>query len=295
MRCLIVDDDAVCREMLKTILSPLGQCDLAFNGQEGIGAFRIALDRGDPYDLVCLDIMMPGCDGHAVLDAIRHIESQRGILGSDGVKVIMTTGIREPRHCLQAFREGCEGYIAKPFVEENLLQQVRALLGELHGQPPATHPPTQQGSKHDFQRAVVPSGRRYLIVDDDRLCRELLKGILSRFGQCDFADSGPSAVAAVCKALGDRRPYDVICLDIMMPGMDGHETLTAIRRLEAEYGVRAGDGTKVIMITALCDSKQCIRAFREGCESFVTKPIRKDELLLRLRQLGFMPAQPSAV
>lgn len=291
MRYLVVDDDAVCREVVKTILSPRGVCDLAYNGQEAIGAFRMALDRGEPYDLVCLDIAMPGSDGHVVLDTIRRLESQRGIFGSDGVKVIMTTGLRDSKECLRAFRAGCESFVSKPVAEHRLLAQVEALLGELHGELP------QQSSQEESSKspveaaapAAAPSGqRRFLIVDDDRLCREILKAILSRFGKCDVAEDGVSAVAAVREALHAGHPYDVISLDIMMPGMNGHDTLMAIRRFETDHQIADGDGAKVIMVTAQSDAKQCVRAFREGCESFVTKPIRKEELLLRMNQLGLM-------
>jgi len=290
VKYLIVDDDRVCREVVKAALAPYGHCDLAFNGQEAIGAFRMALDRGEPYDLVCLDIMMPGSDGHVVLDSIRQLEKQRGIFGSDAVKVIMTTGVRDPKECLQAFREGCESFVAKPVMEQQLLEQVQTLLGELSqesSEGTSTHPDGSPCRKAESRQC------RYLIVDDDRLCREMLKGLLSHFGDCDFAASGREAVEAVHQAIENGRPYDGICLDIMMPGMDGHETLTAIRRLEMEHGIQGCDGTNVIMITALSDSKQCIRAFREGCESFVRKPIRKDELLLRMSQLGLIEAEAS--
>jgi len=290
MKCLIVDDDGVCREMVRTMLAPYARCDLAYNGQEAIGAFRMAHDRGEPYDLICLDILMPGSDGHAVLDGIRKIESQRGIFGSDAVKVIMTTGVRDPRQCVQAFREGCESFVSKPVVESKLLEQVEALLGDLHANSRAARRGLAHSDSARGKSALHHGQGRFLIVDDDRLCRELLKAILARFGSCDFADDGPSGVQALREALEAGRPYDAICLDIMMPGMDGHETLNAIRQLESEHGIRAGDGAKVIMVTALSDSKQCLRAFREGCESFLTKPIRKEELLLRMRQLGLVEA-----
>ena len=84
MKFLIVDDDPACREFLVAVLLPYGSCDLAFDGAEAIDAFRLALDDGEPYDLICLDIMMPGVDGHKALDGIRSIEHERGIGGLDG-------------------------------------------------------------------------------------------------------------------------------------------------------------------------------------------------------------------
>ena len=75
----------------------------------------------------------------------------------------------------------------------------------------------------------------------------------------------------------------------MMPGMDGHEALAAIRELEAQSGIRCTDGAKVIMTTALRDSKHCIQSFREGCECYVTKPVNHDEFFGKLQTLNLVP------
>jgi two-component system, chemotaxis family, chemotaxis protein CheY len=128
---LIVDDDAACRRLLRQYLLPFGQCDMVFDGHEAIAAFRIALDNDAPYDLVFLDIMMPGADGHCVLDKIRELEQNRNIGGSDGVKVVMTTGLADAKHCVRAFREGCESYLTKPFDRKSVIAEVAAVVGEL--------------------------------------------------------------------------------------------------------------------------------------------------------------------
>ena len=127
MKYLIVDDDRLCRVLLENMLSPFGHGDVASSGAEAIGAFLLALDDGDPYDLICLDIMMPGSDGHRTLEAIRAVERQRGIHGSDGVKVIMTTALSDSKHCIRAFHEGCESYVTKPLDERVLLGAMREL------------------------------------------------------------------------------------------------------------------------------------------------------------------------
>ena len=106
-RFLIVDDDLVSRETLRDILAPYGECDFAADGQEAIARFA-RRRSGAPYDLVCMDILMPNTGGHDALRGIRRMEADHGLAGSDGVKVIMTTAVRDSQHCLQAFREGCE-------------------------------------------------------------------------------------------------------------------------------------------------------------------------------------------
>ena len=230
-------------------------------------------DDGQPYDLVCLDIMMPGMDGHEVLDGLRDLERQHGISGLDAAKVVMTTALRDSKHCIRAFEQGCESYYTKPIEKRSLLQQVAELLGEMH----AASVPEPQALRN----------ARYLIVDDDGVCRALMKDILSPFGQCTFAYDGQEAVDSVRLALEDGRPYDLITLDIMMPGMNGHDALRGIRALEAARGIRGSDGVKVIMTTALRDSKHCIQSFREGCESYVTKPVDEGQLLDKMRELGW--------
>ena len=281
MRFLIVDDDRLCRVLLEKILSPYAECDLVLDGAEAAEAVRLALEDGSPYDLVCLDIMMPGTDGHQALDLIRRLECDHGVYGSDGTKIIMTTALNDSKHCIRAFREGCESFVTKPIDRRKLLDEVEALLGPLSRGDAAT-PKAETGQNKYCRRS------RFLIVDDDRLCRELLRGVLSRFGQCDVAYDGQEAVESVRLALEDQNPYDLICLDIMMPGTDGHDALKGIRKVEYEYGRCGSDGAKVIMTTALHDSKHCVRAFTEGCESYVTKPIEEDKLLGAMRELGLL-------
>ncbi len=291
MKFLIVDDDPVCRRLVKTILAPYADCDLAFDGAEAIDAVRLALEDGQPYDLICLDIMMPGTDGHEALEAIRQLEASRGIAGSEGVKIIMTTALVDSKHCIRAFRHGCESYVTKPLRAEKLLEQVRALLGqpvERKTPPAVASPPTRAETPPLSAPVNLGHPPRYLIVDDDGVCRALLEAYLSRFGQCAFAYDGQEAIDAVRLALEDGKPYDLICLDIMMPGVSGHEALSAIRQMEQSRGIAGSDGVKVIMTTALRDARHCVQSFREGCESYVTKPIDETEILAKMLDLGLL-------
>ena len=91
MRILIAEDDFACRKFLYKFLSSYGDCDITIDGIEAIDAFMMALEEKRPYDLVCLDIMMPKMDGKKVLKSIRNIEKQKEIEKSQKVKIIMTT------------------------------------------------------------------------------------------------------------------------------------------------------------------------------------------------------------
>ena len=127
MKTLIVEDDFTSRLLMQAILSPHGECHIAVNGREAIQAFRLARSQGRPYDLVCLDIMMPELDGHAVLKALRAAEEAEGILIGDGAKVVMTTALTDTGNVFNAFREMCDGYVAKPIDKAKLLGLLASL------------------------------------------------------------------------------------------------------------------------------------------------------------------------
>lgn len=123
---LVVEDDFVSRLMMQKMLQSHGACDLAVNGQEAIIAVTHAWQEGRPYDLICLDIMMPVMDGIAALREIRRLEMERGIRGPDAVRIIMTSALDDPRNILNAFRNQCEAYLVKPVDESLLLHHMRA-------------------------------------------------------------------------------------------------------------------------------------------------------------------------
>ena len=128
-----------------------------------------------------------------------------------------------------------------------------------------------------------------LIVEDDFLARSLLSTILSEYGTCHVAVNGKEALEAIERAFKESDPYDLICLDIMMPVMDGQETLLGLRRMEEGLGIKGADTTKVIMVTAIDDSKNIMKAFRQGqCEAYLTKPIDRRKLIGHVRDLGLI-------
>ena len=123
-----------------------------------------------------------------------------------------------------------------------------------------------------------------LIVDDEFSARLLLQTVLSRFGEAHVAVDGNEAVEAVKMAIEQKSHYDLICLDIMMPNLDGHGALEAIRDLEEENGILLGRGAKVVMTTAVSDPKTFFAAFREQCDYYLIKPIDRQKLEQYLRE-----------
>ncbi len=127
MRILIAEDEFSARKILQNHLAPYGECDFAVDGEEAIFAFKLAMKNNEPYNLVCLDIMMPKKDGQEVLKDIRDIENDRGIYGRKGVKIIMVTALDDPKNIMDAFKSQCEAYLTKPIDKNALLEKMRGL------------------------------------------------------------------------------------------------------------------------------------------------------------------------
>ena len=121
MRILIADDEFSARRILNKILSAYGECDVVFDGEEETQAFRLAWEENEPYDLICLDIMMPKMDGQETLKRIREMERERGVKGPDEVKVIMMTALDDPNNVVEAYyKGGATSYLVKP-IDKTLL------------------------------------------------------------------------------------------------------------------------------------------------------------------------------
>lgn len=127
MKILIAEDDFASRMFLYKFLSSYGECDLTVDGIEAVEAFLMAHDAGKPYDLICLDIMMPKVDGIKALKAIRDIEKQKDIKEINAVKVIMTTALNDTESVHSSFNVGCEGYASKPIDTAKFIEVMKKL------------------------------------------------------------------------------------------------------------------------------------------------------------------------
>jgi two-component system chemotaxis response regulator CheY len=128
MKILIAEDDNISRQIIHKILVRLGRCDAVVDGAEAVEAFKLALDDGEPYDLICLDIMMPGVDGQAALKQIRETERAMEIRGEREVKVIMLTALDDPHSVVEAYyRGGATAYMVKPIESTKLMLELERL------------------------------------------------------------------------------------------------------------------------------------------------------------------------
>lgn len=108
---------------------------------------------------------------------------------------------------------------------------------------------------------------------------------LSEYGDCDITVNGVEAVDAFQMALEDDEAYDLVCLDIMMPELDGYQTLERIREIEDENNVEEDKKVKVIMTTALSERRYVDRAFQLGCVAYAGKPIDQMKFIYQMKKL----------
>lgn len=128
MRALIVDDDFYSRIMLHDMLRPVADCHIAVNGEEAVDAFQKALELGRPYDLVCMDLVMPEMDGQQALQEMRGIEGGLGVSDEDRTRVIVVSMVEDSRETNDAFfLGGADSFLVKPIEEARLMAELKNL------------------------------------------------------------------------------------------------------------------------------------------------------------------------
>jgi two-component system, chemotaxis family, chemotaxis protein CheY len=127
MKTLIVEDDFTCRLLLQEILQAYGPVHIAVDGDEAEQSVRAAWESGSPYDLICMDIMMPKTSGQEAVKLIRQLEKDAGVDFSDAAKIVMTTSLGDMKNLMQAFQNLADGYLVKPIHADDLLDELRKL------------------------------------------------------------------------------------------------------------------------------------------------------------------------
>jgi HD-like signal output (HDOD) protein len=152
VKSLVVDDEIVSRKKLQKILSSFGRCDDADSGGVAIETFREGLQKGEPYDLVMLDISMPEMNGTDVLFSMRRAEKEAGISRDKRVKVVMVTSHTDKDTVITCIQAGCDEYIKKPFERETIAGKLRRLGLDVS---PGTQEKQVQGSIRENVLRVI--------------------------------------------------------------------------------------------------------------------------------------------
>ena len=134
---------------------------------------------------------------------------------------------------------------------------------------------------------------RILVVDDDLVSRTKLQAAFECLGQCDMAANGAQGVESFMLAWESMKPYDLICLDIEMPEMDGRKALRLIRKTEERWALPHQAKATIFIITAQSDKNRVQDFIDAGCNDFIVKPFDPDFLLGKLSHyFDFIAKQP---
>lgn len=300
-RVLIVDDNESNRLILHHLVSGWGMVDdLAEDAESALLRIAEAKQRGVPYDLAILDVIMPGKDG---LQLARELQTHPA---GSGVRLVVMTSMLQRGHAEQARQAGAMGYLPKPVRHDELRDCLRTVLGLPESQEPqTTHTLSvvpQLVTRHTVAENV--QHRRILIVEDNIVNQKLAVRMMEKLGyQPDVVENGQEALTALAK--GD---YAAILMDCQMPIMDGFETTRCIRNGEAAVASHDSPGGSpnrsdtslqstphipIIAVTANAMQGDRERCLATGMDDYLAKPIKLDELRNTLARWISMP--PDAV
>lgn len=260
---LVVDDHPTNRRILHETLSACGAhvTDVA-NGQAALEALRMAREQQQDYDMMLLDCRMPEMDGFEVVERLLRSSDRNDLT------VVMMTSDHWADDIARTYDLGLGGYLIKPIRRADLLQTMSIAIGRKKGVPPPTAPPETM----NLSPSVSTRPFQILLVEDSPDNQLLIRSYLKKTDYLlDVADHGGIAVEKV-----KTTHYDLILMDIQMPVMDGCDATKAIRSWEQNHDLPA---TPIIALTALALKEEGARILEAGCNTHVTKPVKKSTLL----------------
>jgi signal transduction histidine kinase/CheY-like chemotaxis protein len=250
LRLLVVDDNETNRRVVVHQVSAWGIQPTATEAPTQALAW---LESGREFDVVVLDMHMPDMDG---LELARRL---RALPGGERLRLLMTSslGVR-PREAEQLRM----AVLTKPVKASAMFEALVSLLGHT-GSDLADLPDVGTGGP------AQASDLRILVAEDNVVNQRVLLLTLRRLGyDADVVTDGAAAQAAA-----RERTYDVVLMDVEMPVVDGIEATRGIRR-----DLPPSEQPRIIGVTASAlieDRERCLAA---GMDSFISKPIRRDEI-----------------
>lgn len=265
IQVLAVDDHPTNRLILRETLGAWGaEVTEASDGKAALEELRCAAEQGKHYELLLLDCRMPEMNGFQVVEQVHTSFNERR------PTIIMLTSDHWADEIARTYDLGLGGYVIKPIRRGDLLQSIGIALGRTKGVPSIP--------EKSVEPSPTPPSRalRVLLVEDSLDNQLLVRAYLTHTDHSiEIAEHGAIAVEK-CKATH----YDVILMDMHMPVMDGYSATRAIRSWEREHDLPA---TPIIALTALALKEESARIFEAGCNTHLTKPVKKATLLEILR------------
>jgi CheY-like chemotaxis protein/anti-sigma regulatory factor (Ser/Thr protein kinase) len=261
LRILVVDDNATNRQILRHQVESWGMTHReASGGEQALKLMRAAVQRNEPFNLVVLDLMMPGMDG---FELARRIKSDPAIAD---VHLVMLTSFGERGDATRSRELGIAAYLTKPVRQSQLFDCLAKVISANSSRQETKAPAVV--TKHSLAEAKM-SNKRLLLAEDNAVNQKVALRQLQKLGfRADAVANGREAI----EALG-RIPYDLVLMDCQMPEMDGYEATAEIRRREG--GLKH---TWIVAMTANaleCDRAKCLAA---GMDDYVSKPVKVEDL-----------------
>ena len=262
---LIVDDNFTNRRVLQGMLNRWGMRPTAVEGgRAALQALEIAKSTGRPFPLILLDGQMPEMDGFTLAELI-HKDPELV-----GAAIMMLTSAGHAGDAARCRELGISGYLVKPIRQGELLSSIRQILQKTPELKPVPLV-TRHTLRENQNRA------RILLAEDNAVNQTLAVRVLEKRGYVVFvAGDGQAALTAL-----EKDCFDLVLMDIQMPGMDGFEATSRIRKNEEGTGKHI----PIIAMTAHAlkgDQERCIAA---GMNGYVSKPIRTSELFSAIEGL----------
>ena len=271
LRLLIVDDNATVRSVLSERVAKWGMVPFsAESPQQALDWLR----KGERYDLAVVDFQMPHMDGLALAAEIHKLS------GAEMMPLVLLMPLGPRTETPGGTRIVFAHTVTKPVKPAQLCEMlVRALLN------PKIAPPQETASKPD-QPLAGRLPMQILLCDDNAINQKVAARILQQIGyQPDLAANGREALAAL-----DRKPYDLIFMDVMMPEMDGLEATRAIRERQKAGAANYHSNIVIIAMTAQAmqgDREKCLAA---GMDDYLAKPIRPKDVRAIIERWGVQSA-----
>ena len=266
LRVLVVDDNVISRKHLIYQTASWGMLPTeAEAGPRALELLASAALQGEPFDVVLMDLNMPGMDG---FELARAIKADASIAAA---RLVLLPSLAQRGDGAAARQAGIAAYLTKPVKESQLFDCLVTVMGE------AKEAALDSGmasfklvTRHTLQEVKISSRSHILIAEDNIVNQKVAALLLARLGyRVDVVADGKEVLEAL-----ERIPYDVILMDCQMPEMDGYETTMEIRRREG-----SSKHTTIIAMTANAlesDREKCLAA---GMDDYVSKPVKSEELI----------------
>src|SRR5579862_7414898 len=278
-RVLIVEHNATSRHLLAAQVTSWGMiAQEAADAQEAINFLR----NGRLFDLVILDVQLPGMDGFTLASEIHQLSPQAAL----PLVLLAPIGLRHEASLTAHIPR--VAFVNKPVKPTQFFEVLTRAFSKTKSLPEPAPPPVQSGESLASRQPL-----RVLLCDDNTINQKVAVRILQQLGyEPDLAANGKEALEAL-----DRKPYDLVFMDVMMPEMDGLEATRMIRKLDASGGsVNFNSHIIIIAMTAQAmqsDREKCIEA---GMDDYLDKPIRPKDVRVVIErwsaQMGSFPLAP---